>query len=240
MRRQILTLTRLSQIRSDLSQPELALKTGREALIMAESWLRASPGDPERLDVISQVLQANLLYKTKDVNEKLALFRRSEEIFAASKPGNEAVKYHRLRLHSINARNTWRSLIETGKLDEGHAMLRESCMLGEKALDDKVQNDLILYSLGGGYSDIADLESASGRTDDAETAFRRSNALFQIRFEQQPKVLSVLLDYCTSCEQLEIFFQRRGSIADLNKASQFSQNVVNLLNEALKKNTWRM
>lgn len=228
-----IALGRLSQIENGLGQLDSARNTSREALTEADLWLRESPDDAERRDTLASALHA-AIFSERDSNQLLTLLRRADEVYKTPPYHSKGVIFRQQRI--INRHTVGVRLIAAGMRDRGIALLREACDLGEQAIRSKAQDDLILNALGRTYSDLAYTDVEAGRFNEAEAAFRRSNAMFLERYERQPTVLLILLDYCQSSEQLETFLQGREAIEE---AIRISTHVCDVLTRASPQPHWR-
>jgi serine/threonine protein kinase len=231
----IVALIRVSQIEADLRHTEESVLAIRKAIDRAEAFLKENPQSVERRDLLVKALHRSLVVET-DHDRSSAAQRRATEILRTlirDQP-DKAAGYRQLQC--MNDYNFAKRLLGQGRRPEATALFRASRDLGEALLRDGRDDALTLRTVGRIDSFLGEIEKEDGQASPAETSYRRSNELFRTVFEREPRNLEAILEYATSCEQVQNFY---GTYDRGDDSTRYAKQICRVLRESAKDTGWR-
>jgi serine/threonine protein kinase len=231
----IVGLIRVSEIEADLRQPEKAIVAIRKAIDRAEAFLREAPASVERRDLLVKALHRSLVDEM-DFDRSTSAQRRATEILQTlirDQP-DKAAGYRQLQC--MNDYNFAKRLLGAGRRPEATALFRDSRDLGEALLREGRGDSLLLRTVGRIDSFLGEIEKEDGQAQAAETSYCRSNELFRTVFEREPRNLDAILEYATSCEQVQNFY---GNYDRVDDSTRYAKQICRVLRESAQGAGWR-
>jgi serine/threonine protein kinase len=231
----IMGLIRVSEIEADLRKPEAAAHAIRKAIDRAEAFLKEDPASVERRDLLVKALHRSLVLEM-DFDRSTSAQRRATEILQTLIRDQPDKAVGHRQTQCMNDYNYAKRLLGAGRRSEATALFRESRDLGEALLREGRGDSLLLRTVGRIDSFLGEIEKEDGQAQSAETSYCRSNELFRTVFEREPRNLDAILEYATSCEQVQNFY---GTYDRVDDSTRYARQICRALRESAQGAGWR-